>query len=157
MPVVGYTVREIQDVLGLSSVPAVRNRIEILRPVLEKQGHIKRGSNNEILITPEGVQLLQRLEEKHKSGTPLKRAAQMILEEIGISERPRLEKELSSLAVRLTALEKQVAKLGTEIATLKEKVERHKAWFTPIVNMFARLRLPPKTGSGKGSEPGGDT
>lgn len=71
-----YTVPELVKVLGLSTENQVRNRIEAIRDLLA--GHIRRGPNNQILLTQEGLALLRDVHVLCESGQTLAEAARIM-------------------------------------------------------------------------------
>jgi len=71
-----YTVRELVAVLGVSTENQVRNRIEAIRDLLLP--HLRRGPNNQILLTEEGLRLLKDLQALCETGHTLKEAANIL-------------------------------------------------------------------------------
>ncbi len=71
-----YTVREIVSLLGLSTENQVRNRIEAIRDLLLP--HLRRGPNNQLLLTEEGLRLLRELHVLCETGHTLKEAANIL-------------------------------------------------------------------------------
>jgi DNA-binding transcriptional MerR regulator len=71
-----YTVREIVSLLGLSTENQVRNRIEAIRDLLLP--YLRRGPNNQLLLTEEGLHLLHDLQALCETGHTLKEAANIL-------------------------------------------------------------------------------
>jgi len=71
-----YTVRELVSLLGLSTENQVRNRIEAIRDLLLP--HLRRGPNNQLLLTEEGLRLLRELHVLCETGHTLKEAANIL-------------------------------------------------------------------------------
>jgi len=87
-----HTINSLKNALGLATTNQVRNRIEAIRDVLE--GHIRRGPNNQILLSDEGVEWLRRLQELHDSGLRMEEASGVIrsnAQRVGIGA-PRLSR-----------------------------------------------------------------
>lgn len=71
-----YSVRELVSILGLSTENQVRNRIEAIRDLLLP--HLRRGPNNQLLLTEQGLQLLRDLQTLCETGHTLKEAANIL-------------------------------------------------------------------------------
>ncbi len=71
-----YTVPELVRILGLSTENQVRNRIEAVRDLLAAD--IRRGPNNQILLTEQGLATLRALQELCESGYTLKEASNIL-------------------------------------------------------------------------------
>jgi len=71
-----YTVGELVSLLGLSTENQVRNRIEAIRDLLLP--HLRRGPNNQLLLTEEGLRLLHDLQALCETGHTLKEAANIL-------------------------------------------------------------------------------
>lgn len=71
-----YTVRELVSLLGVSTENQVRNRIEAIRDLLLP--HLRRGPNNQLLLTEEGLRLLRDLQALCETGHTLKEAAHIL-------------------------------------------------------------------------------
>ncbi len=79
-----YTVRELVAILGVATENQVRNRIEAVRDLLLP--HLRRGPNNQLLLTEEGVGVLRDLQALCETGRTLKEAANILRfrqEEVG--------------------------------------------------------------------------
>ncbi|MCR4392553.1 MAG: hypothetical protein NUV94_07335 [Candidatus Acetothermia bacterium] len=71
-----YTVSELVRLLGLSTENQVRNRIEAVRDLLA--GAIRRGPNNQILLTEDGLSTLRDLQALCETGYTLTDAANLL-------------------------------------------------------------------------------
>ena len=61
-----YTINDLRRKLGLSTINQVRNRIDAIKDLLID--HLRRGPNNQILLTDAGLALLRRLQDLYDSG-----------------------------------------------------------------------------------------
>lgn len=71
-----YTLSEVVGLLGLSTINQVRNRIEAIRDVLAP--HLRRGPNNQLLLTEQGLSLLRDLQSLCETGHTMTEAANVI-------------------------------------------------------------------------------
>ncbi|MGC9529512.1 MAG: hypothetical protein ACP5G2_02685 [Candidatus Bipolaricaulaceae bacterium] len=71
-----YTVAELIRLLGLTTANQVRNRIEAVRDLLVAD--IRRGPNNQMLITDQGLATLRSLQDLCERGHTLKEAANIL-------------------------------------------------------------------------------
>jgi len=71
-----YTIAQIVELLGLSSENQARNRIEAIRDLLA--GTVRRGRNNQLLVTEAGLELLRALHALCESGHTLKEAGELL-------------------------------------------------------------------------------
>ncbi len=71
-----YTVTQLVETLNLETEHQVRNRIEALRDLLV--GHLRRGPNNQLLVTESGLEYLQSLQALCETGHTLKEAASLV-------------------------------------------------------------------------------
>ncbi len=108
------SVRQIKEVLGLNTVHQARNRIKAINDVLES--HIKRGENNEILVSDEGVSILTRLQDLYESGLLLSEAADVVRSDFSF------EKDKESSGVSYTSKQDQT-KPDTEAKILELLLE----------------------------------
>ena len=70
------SVKQIKNILELDTIHQVRNRVKAIQDIIED--YIKRGENNEILVSDSGVKLLKRLQELYESGLLLNEAANVL-------------------------------------------------------------------------------
>ncbi|MGB9757414.1 MAG: hypothetical protein ACP5LJ_01800 [Candidatus Bipolaricaulaceae bacterium] len=97
-----YTVRELVSILGLTTENQVRNRIEAIRDLLLP--HLRRGPNNQLLLTEEGLRLLRDLQALCETGHTLKEASNIL--------RFRLESDEEANARHLGETGKNQEKVG---------------------------------------------
>lgn len=71
-----HTVPELVALLGLSTENQVRNRIEAVRDIL--LGLLRRGPNNQLLVTDDGLRLLRDLQTLCETGHTLAEASNII-------------------------------------------------------------------------------
>ena len=70
------TISDLRKALGLSTTNQVRNRIEAIKDILSE--YLRRGPNNQILITDDGVALLRRLQDLYDSGLTMTEASEVL-------------------------------------------------------------------------------
>ena len=133
-----HTITSLRKSLGLSTTNQVRNRIEAVRDVLEP--HLRRGPNNQILLTDDGVALLRQLQELYDSGLRMNEASdvlratasskissdsralprfvshQVIPAETGVAAQHALQDELAFLRARVVDLEAQLARSSANVS-----------------------------------------
>ena len=68
-----HSINTLRKELGLATTNQVRNRIEAIKDLLHP--HTRRGPNNQILLTDEGLDLLRRLQELYDSGLTISEAS----------------------------------------------------------------------------------
>lgn len=71
-----HSINSLRQRLGLTSANQVRNRIEAIKDLLI--AHIRRGPNNQILLTDAGAELLRRLQELHDTGLTMAEASEVL-------------------------------------------------------------------------------
>lgn len=71
-----HTIGSLRKTLDLATTNQVRNRIDAIKDVLTDS--LRRGPNNQILVTDEGVEILRRLQELYDSGLTMKEASEVI-------------------------------------------------------------------------------
>lgn len=71
-----HTISSLRKTLGLATANQVRNRIEAIRDVLEP--HLRRGPNNQILLTDGGLAQLRQLQELYDSGLRMGEASDVL-------------------------------------------------------------------------------
>lgn len=117
-----HTINDLRKLLGLTTTNQVRNRIEAIKDVLSD--HLRRGPNNQILITEGGVELLRRLQNLYDSGLTITEASEVIRSNSLIES--SLENKTSSSFVQKQVNAKErgelIAALKEEIAFLRERV-----------------------------------
>jgi hypothetical protein len=71
-----HTVSSLRKALGLTTTNQVRNRIEAVRDVLEP--HLRRGPNNQILLSDDGLAMLRQMQELYDSGLTMTEASDVV-------------------------------------------------------------------------------
>ncbi|HBR10422.1 TPA: hypothetical protein DD712_04150 [Candidatus Acetothermia bacterium] len=71
-----HTINDLRAILGLKTINQVRNRMDAVKDLLA--GLIRRGSNNQILIIDEGVEILRRLQDLYDSGLTITEASEAL-------------------------------------------------------------------------------
>lgn len=71
-----HTISSLRKTLGLATTNQVRNRIDSIRDVLAP--HLRRGPNNQLLVSDEGVALLRQLQELYDSGLRMTEASEVL-------------------------------------------------------------------------------
>jgi len=71
-----HTVSSLRKALGLTTTNQVRNRIEAVRDVLEP--HLRRGPNNQILLSDDGLAVLRQVQELYDSGLTMTEASDVV-------------------------------------------------------------------------------
>jgi hypothetical protein len=118
-----YTIASLRKALGLSTTNQVRNRIESIRDVLAP--HMRRGPNNQILISDEGLALLKRLQELYDSGLRIGEASDVLKYNANDKAILPLPVSLDSALNRTTqadATQRLVRSLQDEIAFLRNRI-----------------------------------
>jgi len=117
-----YTILNLRKALGLTTANQVRNRIEAIKDLLA--GDLRRGPNNQILVSDAGLDLLKRLQELYDSGLTLAEASE-ILRAKSYSKR-LIDNSTSSGLSRNRMIpgerNEAIAALKEEIAFLRERV-----------------------------------
>jgi len=153
-------IADLMEALGLKR-NAVYNRLEIIGPLLEEIGHLKRGANNRVLVTGEGLNLMRVLEDKHAAGVTLQAAVSDIRREMGRGPDRPPEVE-DRLLRRVNALELDVATLRSSQRSIEDRVDKIELRLAPEERMLPRLihrlfpRREPEGGRGtdqNGGEP----
>ena len=128
-----YTVPELVKILGLSTENQVRNRIEAIRDLLA--GDIRRGPNNQILISEQGLSLLRSLQALCETGHTLKQASNILryqaereeesfAEEPDDTERKREKQDETGWRALVEHLAAQVRSLEQRLAALEARRPR---------------------------------
>ena len=117
-----HTIPNLRKALGLTTANQVRNRIEAIKDLLA--GDLRRGPNNQILVSDAGLDLLRRLQELYDSGLTLTEASE-ILRASTYSTRHNgaaVSSAFSSNRVTPGERDEAIAALKEEIAFLRERV-----------------------------------
>jgi len=116
------TISDLRKALGLSTTNQVRNRIEAIKDILSE--YLRRGPNNQILITDDGVALLRRLQDLYDSGLTITEASDVLRS--NASKKPLINDTVPTGFVlnRMNVGDDSalIAALKEEIAFLRERV-----------------------------------
>jgi len=117
-----YTIPNLRKALGLTTANQVRNRIEAIKDLLA--GDLRRGPNNQILVSDAGLDLLKRLQELYDSGLTLTEASEILRAK---SYGKRLIDNSTSSGLSRNRMipderNEAIAALKEEIAFLRERV-----------------------------------
>ena len=124
-----HSVNSLRTTLGLTSANQVRNRIEAIKDLLLP--HIRRGPNNQILLTDDGADLLRRLQELHDSGLTMTEASSIVRTSIYKESIPTIPVSHGSApnAIKpdgtsdlLTAMREELAALRRQLASLEGRL-----------------------------------
>ena len=124
-----HSISSLRQSLGLTSANQVRNRIEAIKDLLI--AHIRRGPNNQILLTDPGAELLRRLQELHDSGLTMTEASDIL--RASLYRKDATEKSVSQriaenaakpdeTAPLLAALREDLAFLRQRVADLEQRL-----------------------------------
>lgn len=71
-----HAIASLRRALALTTANQVRNRLDAIRDVLGP--HLRRGPNNQILVTDEGLALLRQFQELYDSGLTMTEASDVL-------------------------------------------------------------------------------
>jgi len=142
-----HTITSLRKTLGLSTTNQVRNRIEAIRDVLGD--HLRRGPNNQILLTDAGLDLLRELQELYDGGLTMTEASSVLRTKaykkdfmpVTVSQSlapndtiPReTNPDPSSDAVELARLRERIAVLEAELRTREQpRSDRSVTWWEAL-------------------------
>jgi len=123
-----HSISNLRQTLGLTSANQVRNRIEAIKDLL--LSHIRRGPNNQILLTDAGVELLRRLQELYDSGLTMAEASEILRATLYKKDHPRDIVSSGSAvngmkhdqtAAQLVALRNELTILQRRVAILEQR------------------------------------
>ena len=117
-----HTISSLRKALGLTSMNQVRNRIEAVKDMLAVD--LRRGPNNQILITDHGLDILRQLQELHDSGLTMTEASTLLRAKTSNQSRSTVtvSSSLTSNRGKPGESHETVALLKEEIAFLRERV-----------------------------------
>ena len=110
-----HSISSLRQSLGLTSANQVRNRIDAIKDLLI--AHIRRGPNNQILLTDAGAELLRRLQELYDSGLTMTEASEIL--RANLYKKESTEKTVSR---RIAANGAKPDQTGPLVAALREEV-----------------------------------
>jgi hypothetical protein len=125
-----HSINSLRQTLGLTSANQVRTRIEAIKDLLV--AHIRRGPNNQILLTDAGAELLRRLQELHDSGLTMTEASEVLSSSIykkEITDRPVSQRIVHNdtkpdqTALLVAALHEELAFLRRRVAYLERRLQ----------------------------------
>jgi len=116
-----HSINTLRKELGLATTNQVRNRIEAIKDLLHS--HTRRGPNNQILLTDEGLDLLRRLQELYDSGLTISEASGVMRADALSKRRTRdiVSPGLPSFEPKLHQTA-EATLLCEDIATLREAI-----------------------------------
>ena len=124
-----HSISSLRQSLGLTSANQVRNRIDAIKDLLI--AHIRRGPNNQILLTDAGAELLRRLQELHDGGLTMTEASEILRASIykkettekAVSRRiPLSDTKPDQTAPLIAALREELAYLRQRVADLEQRL-----------------------------------
>jgi len=127
------SIDDLTDSLGLSRA-AVWNRINLLREVLEEKNCFRRGPNNAIMLTGEGLQLLRVMQDRISEGLTMKQAVEEIKRELGFVSKKEARRD--PLAMKLEMVRRQVTAVEEKVNDLDRRVDALEARAFPERRML---------------------
>ena len=127
-----YTINDLKKLLGLSTANQVRNRIEAIKDLLT--GELRRGPNNQILVTAEGLALLRRLQDLYDGGLTITQASEVLRTNSAnidttklqlSSSLPRNQANQDASQELIAALREEIAFLRARLTFLEEHLHGH--------------------------------
>ncbi len=140
-----YTINDIKKMLGLSTTNQVRNRIQAVKNLLT--GELRRGPNNQILLTEEGLKILKRLQDLYDSGLTITQASDVLrsssdyLAARNVQVSPGLTRDQTNQgtsAELIAALQEEIAFLRARLTFLEGQLPRRdeeahsRSWWEPL-------------------------
>lgn len=117
-----YTIADLRKSLGLATTNQVRNRIDAVKDLLTD--HLRRGPNNQILLTDGGVAVLRRLQDLYDSGLTISEASDVLraspLERS--TSRPGVSHGLVQNETKVTIDRAAITQLEQELSALRARV-----------------------------------
>ncbi len=115
------SVKELTDIVGLST-HQIRSRVKALDDEFEDV--TRRGKQNKIMVTDNGLALLRRLKELEDSGSTIDSGIQQMREE----QEPEVEEDTETInedrLAEIRRLEQRVEELEEDKEYLQERLER---------------------------------
>jgi len=110
-----HSITTLRTELGLTTTNQVRNRIEAVKDLLHDQ--IRRGPNNQILLTDEGLELLRRLQELYDSGLTISEASGVMQ-----ADQVRKPREVIPVSSGFASFDVKPAETAGAAALLREEI-----------------------------------
>ncbi len=118
-----YTINDLRKALGLTTNNQIRNRIDAIKDLLYP--HLRRGSNNQILVTDAGLVLLRQLQELYDSGLRISEASSVLRTSSNIKNITANKSDIGFVSNQAIPSDcsRLVAALQEEITFLRKRVE----------------------------------
>jgi len=135
-----HSITTLRVELGLTTTNQVRNRIEAVKDLLNDQ--IRRGPNNQILLTDEGLDLLRRLQELYDSGLTISEAS-------GVMRTERASKDYNppSGSRRLVSFDAKPDEAARVSSLLREEIAGLRQSITSLEKIVRTQSMSPAPGS----------
>ena len=111
-----HSINDLQDILGYTS-DQLRLRIEKLKPILTES--VRRGENNKILVTNNGLEILRRAKQLEESNIPLNEIPDKLEDEMDQNEESVSAKSTETGQNLLEEKNKRIEDLQAMIEELK--------------------------------------
>lgn len=136
-----HTVASLRKSLGLQTTNQVRNRIDAIKDVLIAQ--VRRGPNNQILVTDDGFEMLRQLQELYDSGLTINEASDVLRTKAykKITTKSSVSSGLAAHGTKPNETASVVALLREEIAFLRNRIaflETRQAGSSTVASTEAR-------------------
>jgi len=112
-----YSINELEGILGYTS-DQIRLRLEKLKPILTET--VRRGKNNKILVTDNGLEILRRAKQLEERGIPLNEIPEKLENEMDQSEEQTSAKSTETDRNLVEEKNKRIEDLQDRIEELKE-------------------------------------
>ena len=112
-----HSINDLQDILGYTS-DQLRLRIEKLKPILTET--VRRGENNKILVTNNGLEILRRAKQLEESNIPLNEIPDKLEKEMDQNQESVSAKSTETDRNLVEEKDKRIKDLQARIEELKE-------------------------------------
>jgi len=112
-----YSINELEGILGYTS-DQIRLRLEKLKPILTET--VRRGKNNKILVTDNGLEVLRRAKQLEERDIPLNEIREKLESEMGQNEEQASAKSTETDRNLVEEKNKRIEDLQDRIEELKE-------------------------------------
>lgn len=118
-----HTIGDLRKALGLATDNQVRNRIQAIKDLLYP--HLRRGPNNQILVSDAGVSLLRELQELYDSGLTIVQASSILTSksEKYVTSAHEVSSGLTTNMAKQREADEVIGLLREEIAFLRQRVK----------------------------------